>query len=301
MKGFFSPQRTQRHTEVRHLGRLVCSSVSSVVMLFLLLTAAVARAETIEAIRVDSTGPLLDPHAMYWRKAPAVTVTLLPQTIAAPTQPQPAVQSLQVKAAHNGQWFGLLLEWTDPTQSDRIVVDQFGDQIAIEMPMRYDPNALPSPMMGNPGGRVSVMQWRAAFQHDLEAGDPTTQALYPNALIDTYPDQVLRATDARPYMGAVGLDNPISHARRSAVLDQMAEGWGSMTVKPVQDADGRGIWENDKWLVVISHPLWAGGDNEPDLRAGGVSAVAFAVWEGGNREVGSRKAWAPWVTLHLAP
>jgi DMSO reductase family type II enzyme heme b subunit len=270
-------------------------------VVILLLAAAVARAATIEAIRVDSTGPLLDPQAMYWMKAPAVTVALLPQTIVAPVQSQPAVQSLQVKAAHNGQWVGLLLQWADPTQSDRVVVDQFGDQIAIELPMRYDPNALPSPMMGNPGGRVSVMQWRAAFQHDLAAGDPTTQGLYPNALIDSYPDQVLRATDARPYMGAVGLDNPISHARRSPVLDQMAEGWGSLTVKPVQDADGFGIWANGQWLVVISHPLWNGGDNDPNLGAGGTSAVAFAVWDGGNREVGSRKAWAPWVTLHLAP
>jgi hypothetical protein len=295
-----SPQRTQRNGN--SADRSLWSSVSSVVVLcFALLNAGLAPADTIEAIRVDSTGPLLDPQAMYWRKAPAVTVAMLPQTIVAPTQPQAAVHSLQVKAAHNGQWFGLLLEWADPTQSDRIVVDQFGDQIAIELPMHYDANALPSPMMGNPGGRVSVMQWRAAFQHDLQTGDPTIHDLYPNALIDTYPDQVLRATDARPYMGAVGLDNPISHARRSAVLDQMAEGWGSMTVKPVQDADGRGIWADGKWLVVISHPLWTGGDNDPDLRAGGTSAVAFAVWDGGNREVGSRKAWAPWVTLRLAP
>ena len=275
------------------------SAACAYVLVLLLATAA--QAVTIEAIRVDSTGPLLDPQAMYWLKAPATSVTLLPQNIVAPMQPQPAVQTVDVKAAHNGQWFGLLLAWADPTQSDRIVVDQFGDQIAIELPMRYDPSALPSPMMGNPGGRVSVMQWRAAFQHDLQAGDPTVHDLYPYALIDTYPDQVLRATDARPYMGALGLDNPISHARRSAVLDQMAEGWGSMTVKPVQDADGRGIWENGTWLVVISHPLWTGVDNDPDLRAGGTSAVAFAVWDGGNREVGSRKAWAPWTTLHLAP
>lgn len=267
----------------------------------LALLASAAGAETIQAPRVPSTGPLLDPHALYWRDAAPVTVALLPQTIALPAHPTPATPQLQVRAAHNGQWFGLLIEWSDPTRSDRIVVDEFGDQIAIELPMRYDAAALPSPMMGNPGGRVAVMQWRAAFQHDLEAGEPTTHDLYPNALVDVYPDQVLRATDARPYQGAIGVDNPISHARRSAVLDQMAEGWGTMTVKPVQHADGRGVWEKGTWRVVITHPLWTGEDSDPDLRAGGASAVAFAVWEGGNREVGGRKAWAPWVTLQLAP
>lgn len=285
-------RRTKR---VDHLRTAVCA------VAMLLLCAAAAQAETIQAMRVDSTGPLLDPHAFYWRHAKPVTVAMLAQTVQVPMHPNPGVKEITVKAAHNGQWFGLLLEWADSTKSDRIVVDQFGDQIAIELPLKYNPSALPNPMMGNPGGRVSVMQWRAAFQHDLEFGDPTTQALYPNALVDLYPDQVLRATDARPYQGAIGVDNPISHARRSAVLDQMAEGWGTMTVKPVQNADGRGVWENGTWRVVISHPLWTGEDSDPDLRAGGMSAVAFAVWDGGNREVGSRKAWAPWVTLQLAP
>jgi DMSO reductase family type II enzyme heme b subunit len=263
--------------------------------------ASAAPAETIQAIRVDSTGPLLDPRAFYWRHAKPVPVTMLAQTVQPPMHPDPGVKLISVKAAHNGQWFGLLLEWADPTKSDRIVVDQFGDQVAIELPLKYNPTALPNPMMGNVGGRVAVMQWRAAFQHDLESGDPTTLSLYPNALVDLYPDQVLRATDARPYQGALGVDNPISHARRSAVLDQMAEGWGTMTVKPVQNADGRGVWENGTWRVVITHPLWTGEDSDPDLRAGGTSAVAFAVWDGGNREVGSRKAWAPWVLLQMAP
>jgi len=42
--------------------------------------------------------------------------------------------------------------------------------------------------------------------------------------VDLYPDQVLQATDARPYQGALGMDNPVSRPKQSPVLDQMAEG-----------------------------------------------------------------------------
>ncbi|MBI5783805.1 MAG: hypothetical protein HZA69_08680, partial [Gammaproteobacteria bacterium] len=129
-------------------------------------------------------------------------------------------------------------------------------------------------------------------------GEPQIRDLYPQALVDIYPDQVLRATDARPYMGAVGLDNPISHPNRTPVLDQMAEGWGTMTVKPEQRADGKGVWSDGYWRVVISYPL-AGGASDPGLEVGGETVAAFAVWDGGAREVGSRKAWSNWVPLKI--
>ena len=37
--------------------------------------------------------------------------------------------------------------------------------------------------------------------------------------------------------------------------------------------------------------------NAPRLVAGDRTVVAFAAWEGGNREVGARKSWSPWVPL----
>lgn len=35
------------------------------------------------------------------------------------------------------------------------------------------------------------------------------------------------------------------------------------------------------------------------LAPGDETLAAFAVWEGGAREVGSRKAWSDWVKLKL--
>lgn len=246
-----------------------------------------------------SAGPLMDLDAPYWKDAPSTKVVMLPQVITTPQNANPAVKELVVRAAHNGQWLAFLIEWEDPTKNDRLVADEFGDQVAVEMPTDY-PRHQPSPMMGAPGERVHIIQWRAAFQRDIETGsEPKITDLYPYLHDDVYPDEVLRATDASAYTGAVGVDNPVSRLKRSAVLDQMAEGFGTLTVKPEQQSDGRGVWADGRWRVVITHPMASGDPSDPTLVPGSETLAAFAVWEGGAREVGARKAWSNWVPLKL--
>ena len=265
--------------------------------------AALAAEPGITAIHLPGGGPFLDPEAIYWRSAVPVTVTMLPQTVTPPNNPTPAIKTVSVRAAHDGAWLGVLVEWDDPTKSDRIVVDQFGDQVAVQFPLVHRGDELPSPMMGNPGRPVDIWQWRAAFQRDLDEGEPGVRDLYPNTYVDIYPDEVLRATDARPYTGALGVDNLISHPRSaSPVLEQTAEGFGTLTVIPEdQDTDGKGIWKDGKWRVVFTHPLTPASRNSTHFAAALETAMAVAVWDGGSREVGARKAWANWVPFRLAP
>jgi hypothetical protein len=249
------------------------------------------------AARVDGHGPIVDPGAALWKSARPVKVAMLPQTVALPHKADAAVKEVSVRAVHNGGWIAFRLEWADASRSDRVILDNFGDQIAIQLPV--DPKGgTPSPMMGNPGGRVNIMQWRAAFQKDIDDGHaPSIAELYPYAWTDVYPDELLGATDARAYTGALGVENPISRGRASPVLDQMAEGWGSMTVKPDQHALGKGVWTSGRWAVVITRPMVSDDANAPRLVAGDRTVIAFAAWEGGNREVGARKSWAPWMPL----
>jgi hypothetical protein len=272
----------------------------AVVTVGLIGLAPAARAQSaITAVRVPGAGPLADALAPYWRQARPVKVPMQPQVMALPHKPDPAVKELLVRALHNGGWIAFLLEWRDPSPSDTIVLDNFGDQVAVQLPVNAK-GAPPAPMMGHQGGRVNIMQWRAAFQRDLDRGVPSVRDLYPNAWADVYPDEVLSAADARPYTGALGLENPISRGRASPVLDQMAEGWGSMTVKPDQHALGMGVWRDGLWRVAITRPMVSDDLNAPQLVPGLRTVAAFAVWEGGRGEVGARKAWASWVPLWIA-
>ncbi|WP_018863954.1 ethylbenzene dehydrogenase-related protein [Thioalkalivibrio sp. ARh3] len=257
--------------------------------------APVAAADTLRAVPVDATGPFNDPESEVWDQAPAVTVSLNPQQVTRPHHADIAVTELTVRAVNNGNWVGILIEWDDDTRDDWFVTDAFGDQVAVQFPVEGPA----SPMMGNPGGKVNILQWRAAFQRDLVAGEPDIRDLYPYALVDVYPDEVLRVTDARAFAGAMGVDNPVARPFESPVLEQMAEGWGSLTVKPMQHADGWGVWEDGTWRVAITRPANQIMPGDPDLSRGTETQAAFAVWDGGNREVGGRKSWSGWIDLKV--
>ncbi len=266
----------------------------------LVVPAAFGADTVLHASRVASTIPLIDPAAPVWSKAREVAVVLQPQSVVVPMNPEPAVTQIQVRAVHNGKLLAVRINWKDATRSETVLSDTFGDQVAVEFPIRADPADLPSPMMGNAGAPVNILQWRAALQHDLDYGDPSVRTLYSNAEVDVYPDQLLPAAVARPYQGAMAVDNPVSRPMRTPVLDQVAEGWGTLTTKAQSRAEGRGVWHNGVWSVVITLPLASTSQDAPNLRPGQKTSVAFAVWEGGHREVGSRKSWSDWTAIELA-
>ena len=85
--------------------------------------------------RVSGAGPIADPSAPLWRLARPMKVAVLPQTVALPNHPEPAIKELAVRAVHNGGWIAFLIEWKDATLSDRVVLDNFGDQVAVELPV----------------------------------------------------------------------------------------------------------------------------------------------------------------------
>ena len=60
-------------------------------------------AETVlQAVRVKGNGPILDVESAMWKQAKPIKVTMLPQTVATPNNPKPAVSELKVRAVHNG-------------------------------------------------------------------------------------------------------------------------------------------------------------------------------------------------------
>ncbi|MFW5454330.1 ethylbenzene dehydrogenase-related protein [Thioalkalivibrio sulfidiphilus] len=259
------------------------------------LIATASASDPIRTLTVDVQGPLKDPEAAFWADAPLTRVTMNPQVVTLPRHADIAVNEMTVRAAHNGRWIGVLVEWRDEARQDMLHPDSFGDQVAIQFPVQSPA----SPMMGNTGGLVNIIQWRAAFQRDLAEGQPTIRDLYPFALVDVYPDEVLNLTDARAYTGAIGVDNPVSRPFDSPVLDQVAEGWGSLTVKPVQQADGWGVWHDGTWRVAITRPMTRQNPGDPDLLPGSETVIAFAVWDGANNEVGARKSWSSWIPLRI--
>jgi DMSO reductase family type II enzyme heme b subunit len=235
--------------------------------------------------------------AGVFAQAPLAKVTLLPQVATTPRQPSPATASLDVRAVRNDDHAAFLLEWDDENADVRATIDAFGDMVAVEVPVSAGPP--PAPFMGNKGGRVQILQWRADWQTDVEKGAVTMRELYPNAYAaDFHHEEHLPPAEAAAYQGAASLGNPMSERQRtSSVQDLMAEGFGSLTPRTTQAAAGKGAHDGKRWHVVITRPLAAVGESAASLAPGTQTHVSFAVWNGSHREVGARKAWAAWVPM----
>lgn len=227
-----------------------------------------------------------DPQAQDWDGIPESIVVLLPQNITTPSLSAPTVNQVQVKAVHNGKWLAIRVEWVDPTDDHQVTTDRASDAVAIQFPLK-DASKTP-PFMGAKDVPVEIMQWKAIWQHDIDQGYQKVTDIYPNTYNETYQFGIRAARD---------VGNPVSQERKNPVDEYVAVGFGTLTVEPHQETLAHGKWKNGKWIVVFSRPLKSSDNNDPQFKPGDKSAVAFAVWEGGKKNVGSRKNYAMWVPL----
>lgn len=124
-----------------------------------------------EALLASGAGVerLLDPDDSAWARAVDDSF----QLIGTPAGLQPteairnswvgkkigAVERVQVRAVHNGEFLAFRLEWDDPTENGSMTdTDSFPDAAAIALPA--SPDAVTA-TMGAPGAAVNAWYWRA--------------------------------------------------------------------------------------------------------------------------------------------
>lgn len=241
--------------------------------------------------------PAEDPLSEVWRSARPLRVPLSPQQMAPPFLEEAGVDTLVVRALHNGTELAFRLEWDDPDLDDLDGVARFHDACAVQLPAKAGAPAAIT--MGAPGSPVHILQWRATWQRDLADGRTGLQELYPRAVRDLTPEELLGDEGAVPYYPGRAVGNPLSAARRaSAVEEIVAEGFGSATSFTHQRARGRGEHAGGRWRVAIALPMDRTGAGEA-LTPGSTWPVAFAVWLGSKGNRGGRKHWANWVSCEI--
>jgi hypothetical protein len=242
--------------------------------------------------------PLDDPQHWKWRRTPGILAALQPQQIAAPILHEAALETLEIRALHDGGELAFLLEWDDPERDDLNGIGRFQDAVAIQLPTRRV-NTPPPITMGSPGTPVHILQWRASWQRDIERGRAGPRVLYPRLVLDIAPDELLGAEAAAPYTPARAVGNPLSVAKRTSAIEEIvAEGFGSATTLQTQRARGAGVYAEGRWGVTVALPLERGDAGEA-IAAGSVWPVAFAVWLGSRGNRGARKHFADWVSCEI--
>jgi len=240
----------------------------------------------------------LDPADKAWTAAPEHLAKLVPQDLVEPRLVTPTTPELLVRALTDGSSIAFRLEWADDDQSDQTGPSRMADACAVQMPTRRDKD-LPDPQMGQEDRPVYVTYWRADWQAAVNGRGDAIADLYPHAAVDHYPFEAgpLEANPAAKqemagrYAPAKILGNLRSGPRKAPVEPLISAGPGTLTPVAWQGEDGRGVFAERRWRVVIKRKMPEG------LRPGDRTAVAFAVWQGSKQESGARKMRTGWIGL----
>lgn len=240
-----------------------------------------------------------DPAAAFWQEVPAKSVSMMAQPMIRPRPKETTTAEVAVQAVHDGSRLAMRFVWSDPEKSEAGRLGEFSDGLAVMFPM-VAAEAPPPIFMGTKAAPVHIFHWRAQYQKDNEVGKPTMRDLYPNLSIDMYPMEYADPGTADPplaareqYSPGMAVGNPQSFPK-SGVDEIYAEGFSTSSVQE-SAAVGRGEWKDGVWTLVIVRPLARPGGSS--FAPGGSTFAAFAVWQGGQDEVGARKSvtmtWAP--------
>ena len=277
--------------------------------LVLSLAAGCARGPVIDTQQVSAAlmhGPLPaeDPAATVWDTAPEHPAALMVQDVTEPRLVRPGVSLVKVRALHDGTTIVFRLQWDDRTRDIIPESGRSSDAAAIQFAVQ--PGAdVPNAAMGETGKPVEICYWKAVWQDDEErakSGMDRIAALYPRAAIDAYPyaqNPAARAEMETRYAPAAAAGNPVTvRPQTGAVQEMVAEGFGTSSVPAEQKASGRGAWVRNSWAVTMARPVKE-GEGRSNLEVGTKTYVAFAVWDGAERQTGGRKMRSGWIPLLL--
>lgn len=270
-------------------------------LILLILWCVPAMAE-LNVKRVDGNIESDFRNESLWKSTEAeIEVSLMGQPMVPPKPKTTETTSIRVSAVHDGKWVAFRLRWKDSEMSESDRLATFSDAVAIQFPI-HNNEAPPPPMMGGKDDPVHIFHWRYQYQVDATKGKKTIDQIYPNMSPDMYPMDFRQKGNHKEatqdqkdsFVGGLAAGNPQS-APKTGVDEILAEGFGTSAVMESHAAKGFGEWRNGEWMVIIARPL--NYENSSKLPVGRKSNIAFAVWQGGKKEVGAIKSltmmWTP--------
>ncbi|MCZ7563793.1 MAG: ethylbenzene dehydrogenase-related protein [Burkholderiales bacterium] len=251
------------------------------------------------------------PEDPAWQSADALDVPPSPQAVVKPRSYAASITGVAVRALYDESRLALRLEWRDAAgEAMKGGVSAFRDALALEFPS--DPKAgIPFFGMGEPNRPVTIYQWKSDWQ---PAPNNDVDEKYPNMAVDWYPfsgrgpgeiaepsdygskdgDRAFPSPPGRP-----ATRSPIRRCRRSGRWRSWRRAdSGTVAAAPAdrQDGEGKAVWKDGVWTAVVSIPR---GQEQFTFARGQTVPVAFAAWDGAERERGGEKAVSTWYFLSL--
>ena len=203
------------------------------------------------------------------------------------------IYAVAIRAVHDGERLAVLCTWKDPVADGApIRVQDFQDAVALQFPLN---GVTPFLGMGDAKNPVNIWQWKAGWQQETEDPRPDMPDRYVSMHVDTY--------FATSYRTATDCGNPLAVPHASPVEDANAYGFGTIKSQPPasQNVNGKGVWRDSAWNVVFLRALKSKDADDVQFAIGKATPVAFAVWDGQNRDRNGRKVVSNWRKLVLEP
>lgn len=260
----------------------------------------------------------VNPLDSVWEKVEATKVPLMLLW-----QRQESVDSVSVKAVSNGKDIAFLLEWEDLSPQARFTRHQdFTDGAAVQFPV--DSKGKPLFTMGaldkaGEENTVNIWFWRADRQLDIDkkkyndientyagmvADDyQLSKALYPKDKDKPAVRTIGAVAEQDPtYITGWGAGNFASVPERKSPVENLnSEGFSTLTPRGIdeQNVNGKGVWDNGKWKVVITRSLNSENKFDAKFTPGQQIPIAFAVWDGAQGDRNGQKSVTPWYNLKI--
>ncbi len=242
---------------------------------------------SVRAPRVHGRLPV-EPSDPVWEGMDPTRITLNPLW-----PEKDLIYAVSVRAVHDGKRLAILCTWKDPVPDGApIRVQDFQDAIALQFPLNAE---TPFLGMGDAKNPVNLWQWKAGWQQEAEGNRQDMADKYPSMHVDTYfPTSHRTAVDA---------GNMVSIPHSSSVEDANAAGFGTLKSQSPrgQNVRGKGIWRDGSWSVILVRDLKSREAEDVKFAVGKPMPVAFAVWDGQNRDRNGRKVVSNWHKLILEP
>ncbi len=240
---------------------------------------------------------LSDPRAAGWTKAPGTSIPLSRLWQKNST----TAAAVTVRAQYNGRYIAFLLEWTDTQkEAGSYRIQDFQDAAAVQFSLTDSETFLGMGARNNP---VNLWFWRSEWQTRVDnPAVPDIRHTYTNTADDgdvsTYPAAISAVT----LLAGRDAMNPIARESLSSPVEDLnAAGAGTLTSqKPdQQNVKGRGVSDGNKWRVAFVRELRTKDREDIQFKTGKLYPVAFAIWNGSEKDRNGQKLVSTWYRLNF--
>jgi len=210
-------------------------------------------------------------------------------------------QVVNVQAFYNSKYIAIKMEWEDQSQDQELYrVQDFQDGAAIQFSLDGTKGFHG---MGSEDHPTDIWFWKAEWQmRTNEKTESDIVLAYANRISDsnvnTYPTLMndmayLSGKDAGNINSELGKTSPVENV--TAV--------GPQTVTPFSENEqrvmGNGTWDGQKWQVVFVRKLQSHSEQKVNFNKDKFFPIAFAIWNGSEKDRNGQKMVSTWYELEL--